>query len=1807
MAGFFVNPGGPAPEFAVTANDADVAKFVTTQDAGGIRLADRNTSNPGFGNTLLTSNGTLHVTRGRGPNLPPVRVATFGTCVGINRDAPKFTLDVSGDVNVGRNLHLGGSLILLPTATTRDGVAGARFTSNLFLDSDPGTGAPSSLRATGGGAFGGGVTAATLAARGAVSGCNVNASYDLGYSDSARAFASALGGETPLLCAAPAAFDTDRTLYSAAYRAATSNVVVALAGVVAPPGGPPPPQRELRVWPSEGAASVAVAPSSGHVAVAGRALFPTTLVNGVPTTHGLLRWTGVDGVAGAAAAPWAQSSGYLLYSLRGSNALWNAHVELAAPSAVACSSDGGRVAIAGVASGGGQTYDASGVAAALTAGPGLFLDVFDALGRRTHAARYDGAFRNPALAFDPADDMPVLGAGFTGALTCGSAAFDTLVSSSSNAFYTATTTTAAPLTGSNLHIYATDTFTACNVDLGTLTYRTAVQRPAPVSTWYIGNDAVRDLGGIDYWHTAPTADSQWESACWAPELGRFVAVGSNAAMSSPNATGWTRVADGNTGRSWKEVCWSSTHARLCAVGPTGVMLSSNADAWWQPTYAPPTYNDGSSISFEWASVCRTSNAFIAVSRTNSGTMTSSNGDAWFFPSYDVVANARMNSVAYAPELNRVCAVGAGAKHSANEGATWTAASLPAGTSTPELNAVCWSPGRSAFVAVGSNAALTSANGSAWTVAASPGNKSWTSVAWSPEWALFVACSDAGDVASSPDCAAWTPRFAEPGTVFASACWSPASNMFAAVAKSGAVAVTNQAFRPYAVAERIEVVQRALTVPATPFTSNAMVAKFDTGKGALRWLSVFGSVASNAEVDALCADVACIATFGAACNVGTFDMSVARRLGASGEVFARGAPVPAGSAGFVARIDGATGALVWTAPADHRARAACVSPVGASVITTAPPNLVEWRRHADGATARAPLAPLAEPVPAGARVASAAVEPASGSVYLAGTCAAAGTALEFSSAGLAGIDGSGAFVAKYAPYVDAPGANQLTENTGAGIAALAVFQRGAGPALRLDAAREAGGGALLEGRCANAVVFAVSAEGDVTVRNERGAATDFDAARFGAAAVDGDLAAGATTTSNLRVTVDARVDGALAAATLRATRDFDLAGLLRGAFDGALRSTAAETHIAGITYASNDARFGGPAASTAVITDGRVLVSNDLTVTSNIFTSNLAVADARADRASASNARVGQTLAVGGATDAVFLTSNFVGVGFLQPTDGKSYATTTKARLHVDGETRSKSFISDELIVGGNVVQANGVQLAVGCTPAATLALAESAMHNAKMVVRGNAWFQGNLYVDGTTVYQNLSTGNQSFTITDTGVGIFNATPTATLDVSGTGYFSARVVVGYGNVATNTDPGYAALHGADAVAVNGSARIQSSTAGSNALRVTQNSAGSGSGGAYVEIPADSLAPIAEFATWSAGGATTPYLVVGRDGDTVVSTAGGEVMRVTKSRNVLVGFAGAVDAAGRALPQGGLDVSGGVRLRHRTAAGAVFEGDLSGNLRGPYVRCGSNPDAESANFEARALQCVNTPNGAGGYVHALLVNPFKDYDAGVTFKSDVAFGGCNASNLGTCTSTAFKSDAYRTQAGLAMLSQPAASASSFLLGEADTAWPLGVTVCPPARFSKGVIVGPSSILPNNTLKAGHLWATDRMAVGSSIVTTGSATEVSLSADYTLDVAGVIRAADVYTTSDARIKREVRGIDDALDTIDRMRGVTFVKGDDASRTMGLIAQELRDVVPEAVTEDSRSFLSVNYGSLVALLVEGIKAQREEMRALKTRLGIP
>jgi hypothetical protein len=107
------------------------------------------------------------------------------------------------------------------------------------------------------------------------------------------------------------------------------------------------------------------------------------------------------------------------------------------------------------------------------------------------------------------------------------------------------------------------------------------------------------------------------------------------------------------------------------------------------------------------------------------------------------------------------------------------------------------------------------------------------------------------------------------------------------------------------------------------------------------------------------------------------------------------------------------------------------------------------------------------------------------------------------------------------------------------------------------------------------------------------------------------------------------------------------------------------------------------------------------------------------------------------------------------------------------------------------------------------------------------------------------------------------------------------------------------------------------------------------------------------------------------------------------------------------------------------------------------------------------------------------------------------------------------------------------------------------------------------------------------------------------YKLDVSGTIRATgDVIAYSDARVKENIETLDGALDKVMKMRGVSYNKIGEQEKKVGVIAQEILEVLPEVVSQDETGTYSVAYGNIVSVLIEAIKEQQKQIDELKSKL---
>ena len=84
-------------------------------------------------------------------------------------------------------------------------------------------------------------------------------------------------------------------------------------------------------------------------------------------------------------------------------------------------------------------------------------------------------------------------------------------------------------------------------------------------------------------------------------------------------------------------------------------------------------------------------------------------------------------------------------------------------------------------------------------------------------------------------------------------------------------------------------------------------------------------------------------------------------------------------------------------------------------------------------------------------------------------------------------------------------------------------------------------------------------------------------------------------------------------------------------------------------------------------------------------------------------------------------------------------------------------------------------------------------------------------------------------------------------------------------------------------------------------------------------------------------------------------------------------------------------------------------------------------------------------------------------------------------------------------------------------------------------------------------------------------------------------------ITTTSDERLKTNIKTFDNALDKILHCRGVFFNYNSNITNnnktSIGVIAQEIENIIPDVVETTQDGYKNVNYLGLIGVLIEAIK----------------
>ena len=201
------------------------------------------------------------------------------------------------------------------------------------------------------------------------------------------------------------------------------------------------------------------------------------------------------------------------------------------------------------------------------------------------------------------------------------------------------------------------------------------------------------------------------------------------------------------------------------------------------------------------------------------------------------------------------------------------------------------------------------------------------------------------------------------------------------------------------------------------------------------------------------------------------------------------------------------------------------------------------------------------------------------------------------------------------------------------------------------------------------------------------------------------------------------------------------------------------------------------------------------------------------------------------------------------------------------------------------------------------------------------------------------------------------------------------------------------------------------------------------------------------------------------------------------------------------------------------------------------------------------------------------------------------------------------------GLAAVPNASLANSAITIGSTSTA--LGATSTTLAGLTSVTSTTFVGALTGNASTATTA-GTVTTAAQSAITSVGTLTGLTVSgatATGALTVTGAITATGditAFAASDIRFKENITAIESPIEKIKMISGNTYdwkaenkdihgFEGND----VGVIAQEIEEVLPQLVVTRDNGYKAVKYDKLVALLIEGIKEQQKQIEDLSNKIN--
>ena len=476
---------------------------------------------------------------------------------------------------------------------------------------------------------------------------------------------------------------------------------------------------------------------------------------------------------------------------------------------------------------------------------------------------------------------------------------------------------------------------------------------------------------------------------------------------------------------------------------------------------------------------------------------------------------------------------------------------------------------------------------------------------------------------------------------------------------------------------------------------------------------------------------------------------------------------------------------------------------------------------------------------------------------------------------------------------------------------------------------------------------------------------------------------------------------------------------------------------------------------------------------------------------------------------------------------------------------------------------------------------------------------------GTNQNVTLTPSGTGYTLLNGNVGIGTTTPAGVLDVEGGTAAPTTAGAGINLVAQNAGTGADNVGGAvnitggNALAVTNSARggginitggtgAYGTAGGANAARGGIVTIQGGLGGSR-----GNGGPLNLFAgnsgTTSGSGGSLSLQAGAAQGTTAgnggtVSIFSGGAATEGGAGNVLIGAGSAATATAASYGGGAVQLTAGNGVGTGVGGTVALQGGSGNGSYGAILlqQTGGSVGIGTTTPAAK-VDVYSSANAANSlYISTAGTQNAQTVGVGLISKAD-------GSVLGTATNKGWNFGVYGDAFSTAVLQD--AFGAAYWNG---SSWTLPMTILPNGNVGVGTTSPGTTLDVNGGVRSmtGSLlsgttgYQQDRISfsAGTYYVLNGSSVGVNL----------VNGATSWAAQSDRRLKRDIQPIDDALNKMLQITGMTYNYNVDpvgTPRRVGVIAQDVQSVLPEAVQEDKSGFLSVKYTEIIPLTINAIR----------------